>query len=351
MLIPLMLLAACPFEVVRDDTQRPTNTLLVAHGAVVLGAATSMKVECDAERVRLIEEGAIAPISFRLRQPLQLVLEVPQPEAPKGAPDVRQAAWARWATWAERVRSLRRNASVVSFGEAPDGGASAIDTFRAYLWEQSRQAIAEAALLQTQRHEQLKPYKFGIPARLGTMTSSSAEFVFWSRKQLCVVQGERADGPTVRCYDPKTSKWSAKAPRERWPKESVALNGMYPGDCTLQRGGQSWTFDELGFQLDDIPDEDVQASNSERQQFETDCAGCPGMMCTREQECREREGDGSMVSFTCPEFLAPSPDGSSIAFSVQVSRNSPNCWANGYRCAEDSHEVLRTLLVLIPIQR
>ena len=115
-----MLLAACPFEVVRDDTQKPANTLLTANGAVFLAASVPMRVECDASGVRLLEEGSVAPISFRLVPPLQLTLEIPRPAAPQGDADARGAGWARWSAWAERVRSLRRNATIVNF--EPDSG-------------------------------------------------------------------------------------------------------------------------------------------------------------------------------------------------------------------------------------
>jgi hypothetical protein len=354
-----MLLAACPFDVVRDDTQKPANTLLVSNGAVFLAAPVPMKVECDVSRVRLNDELLIEPISFRLTQPLQLTLEVPKPAAAKGDLEARRTTWARWLYWVERVRSLRRNSANVSFGER-DGGTSEIDALRAYIIAQQSQVSAEATQVQTQRHEQLKPFKFGSVSRIGTMVSGDPEFVFWSRNQLCVVQGEKAAGKTVRCYDPKTSKWSAKAPRERWPKDAVTVlragtpradGVLYRGECSFQRGQDAWHFEELGLRLNDMPDDDVSASANAKAQFDEDCAGCPGMMCAREQECREREMSQSSVGISCPDVLAVSADGSSMAFSVNVVRRSMNCWANGYRCAEDTSEPLRTLLVLVPVQR
>ena len=90
------------------------------------------------------------------------------------------------------------------------------------------------------------------------------------------------------------------------------------------------------------------------QRLEADCAGCPGMMCTREQECRDRgwgSGELDAFNFACPQFLSVSSDGAYVAFVVDVTHDTVSCWANGYRCGEGTHEVVRSVVFVVPLQR
>lgn len=362
--LALTVMAACPFEVLRDESVTPPGTALATNGAVFLSAPVALKVECDSAHLRLVEPDAIAPISFRVSPaPLRLTLEVPKPEVREADAAVRTSTWRRWTQWLQRVKGLRRNPAVVVIAEPRDAGESAFDALALLVWEQQRAAEAAGAQQKEADHAAHKPFTFGAPMRVGTVVSASAEFLFWSRNQLCVVQGELPDGKFVRCYDPKTAKWTARAGREKWPRDATAMvlsagkpraGLLYNGECLLTRDQDAWRLEELGLDLDALPDDDVQKTTAERRELEADCAGCPGMMCTREQECRDRgwgSGELDAFNFACPQFLSVSSDGAYVAFVVDVTHDTVSCWANGYRCGEGTHEVVRSVVFVVPLQR